>query len=178
MEPTYLVFNCRLEGRQLREGEQGLLAAREVVQAICDADFRDHSLDLVNPMTNKRYHHEYVKPPENKLYLMRVVNPENRLSLDVVVDTRMYPNYILIEKDQHRAKDSYVLAKIMQHSLDKAAEAYGWNLKMKKNSLNEIYSSSILSAMAFANNLPSEESQQVLIENNFHGEINNINING
>ena len=152
MEPTYLVFNCRLEGRQLREGEQGLLAAREVVQAICDADFRDHSLDLVNP--------------------------NNRSSLDVLIDTRMYPNYILIEKDQHRAKDSYKLAKIIQLSFNKAAESYGWNLKMKKSCLNEIYAASIFSAMAYADSLPSCVSQNVMIENNFQGNIKQLQING
>ena len=154
MERTYLVYNCYLEGRQLREGEHGLLAAREVVQAICDADFQDHNLALINPVNNMMYHHEYVKQPKGKLYLMRVVNPDDRSSLDVLIDTSIYPNYILIEKDQHRPKDSLTLEKIMRHSLDKAAEAYGWSVKMKKSSLNEIYPRSILCAMAYADNLP------------------------
>ena len=152
MERTFLVFSCHLEGRQLREGEHGLLADKEVVQAICDADFRDHSLDLVNP--------------------------NNRSSLDVLIDTRMYPNYILIEKDQHRAKDSYKLAKIIQLSFNKAAESYGWNLKMKKSCLNEIYAASIFSAMAYADSLPSCVSQNVMIENNFQGNIKQLQING
>lgn len=178
MERTFLVFSCHLEGRQLREGEHGLLADKEVVQAICDADFRDHSLDLVNPESNMRYHHEYVKQPKCKLYLMRVVNPNNRSSLDVLIDTRMYPNYILIEKDQHRAKDSYKLAKIIQLSFNKAAESYGWNLKMKKSCLNEIYAASIFSAMAYADSLPSCVSQNVMIENNFQGNIKQLQING
>lgn len=126
MERTFLVFSCHLEGRQLREGEHGLLADKEVVQAICDADFRDHSLDLVNPESNMRYHHEYVKQPKCKLYLMRVVNPNNRSS----------------------------------------------------RCLNEIYAASIFSAMAYADSLPSCVSQNVMIENNFQGNIKQLQING
>ena len=154
MHRTFLVYNCHLEERQLREGEHGLLAGREVVQAICDADFRDHCLNLVNPVTNMIYHHEYLKKPKGGLYLMKVVNPLDGLSLKVVIDIGMYPHYILIEKKPHNPKASSELAMIIRHSLNKAAEAYGWSVKMKKSCLNELYAESIYYAMAYADNLP------------------------
>ena len=135
MNPNYCIFNCYFKERQLSEGEHGFLAAREVVQAICDADFRNHSLNLINPMNNMIFHHEFLKQPKNGLYLMKVVNPLGGLGLKVLFDTGMYPNYILIEKNPQNPKASLELAMVMQYSLNKAAESLGWMAKVKKSCL-------------------------------------------
>ena len=52
MNKEFYFYNCCLEGRQLRLGETGLLAAKEVVQAICDADFRNNGSYLKDPKAN------------------------------------------------------------------------------------------------------------------------------
>ena len=85
----FIFFNCFLEGHQLREGEHGVLAATEVVRSIFTADFRDHSLRLIHPVTGQQYYHEFVKEPLDGLFLIKVVNPQNRSCLEVLIDTRI-----------------------------------------------------------------------------------------
>ena len=182
----FIFYNCFLKGQQLCDGETGFLAATEVVQAICDADFRNHSLDLFNPKTNMHYYHEFVKDPKDGLNLIRVVNPKNRSCLDVLFDTRISPNFILVEKNHQNPRESYEVAKVMQYSINQASNTFGWESELRKNHLNEIrYLDYFWSAMDYMGEIPpslkqifmaqNQITQQVLIENNFHGDIETFN---
>ena len=187
----FLFFNCFLEGHQLREGEHGVLAAKEVVRTILAADFRDHSLQLIHPVTGLHYYHEFVKEPIDGLFLIKVVNPKNRSCLEVLIDTRIDPNFICIEKNHLKPKESQEVAMVLGYSLNLATEAYGWSATLKNNRLNEIrYVYEFWTAMAYADNIPVSYElmvlilkkpqlvQQVFIENKFLGNISNLTING
>ena len=138
MDKNYLFYNCLLKGQQLCVGETGFLAATEVVQAICDADFRNLNLNLYNPKTKVHYYHEFVKEPKDGLYLIRVVNPKNRSCLDVLIDTREYPNFIWVEKNPLHPKESIEVAMAIKYSLNQAAKDYGWSATVRKSRSSEL----------------------------------------
>lgn len=150
MNKEFYFYNCCLEGRQLRLGETGLLAAKEVVQAICDADFRNNGSYLKDPKANAGYYHEYAKHPKGGLYLMRAVKADNNASLDVLIDTRLFPNFVLIEKNDAMPQMSMEVTKAVERSLNQAADKYGWKATLKENQLNVVHDVDLFySAMAY-----------------------------
>ena len=83
------------------------------------------------------------------------------------------------------------VAMVLRYSLNLATEVYGWSMSLKNNRLNEIrYVYEFWTAMAYADNIPvpyelmkliikkPQLVEQVLIENKFEGNINNLTING
>lgn len=135
-------YNCRLEPRQLLIGEDEncFLRSKEVVRTICDADFRNNSLDLIDPKTNKYYYHEYAKHPKNGLYLMRVVNERLRKDtstselktdhpfLHVLIDTQVYPHFVIVEHYDSLPQCSAEVVGVLQHSLSVAVWKHGWRV--------------------------------------------------
>ena len=151
MKKEYYFYNCCLEGRQLRLGESGFLAAKEVVQAICDADFRNNGSYLKDPNAQADYYHEYIKRPKDGLYLMRAVKIANHASLDILIDTRLFPNFVLIEKNNNMPQMHIEVMKAFERWLNHAANQYGWIATLKENQLNVIHDVDLFkSAMAFA----------------------------
>lgn len=174
---NFFFYNCSLRGMQLGEGETGVIADKEVLQRIFDADFRDHSLNLVDPMSNTHYYHEFVKVPKDGLYLLNVVNPLTRSSFRVLIDTRIFPNFVLVEKDPLRMEESIEVALVMEYSLKLAAAKYKWEAQLVVNQVNEIrYMNEFWTAMIYADNVYIPQLlQEIHIENNFHGNIDNYN---
>ena len=147
----FYFYNCCLEGRQLRLGETGFLAAKEVVQAICDADFRNNGTYLKDPDVKANYYHEYIKRPKNGLYLLRAVRIDDNASLDILIDTRLFPNYVLIEKNNNMPQMHIEVMKAFERWLNHAANQYGWSATLKENQLNVIHDVDLFkSAMAYA----------------------------
>lgn len=150
MNKEFFFYNCCLEGRQLELGETGFLAAKEVVRAICDTDFRNNGLYLKDPCINASYHHEFAKRPKDGLYLMRALKANNDTSLDVLIDTRLFPSFVLIEKNNNKLQMSMELTKVVERSLNHAANKYGWLAKLKENQLNVVHDVDLFySAMAY-----------------------------
>lgn len=147
----FYFYNCCLEGRQLRLGETGFLAAKEVVQAICDADFRNNGTYLKDPDVKANYYHEYIKRPKNGLYLLRAIRIDDNASLDILIDTRLFPNYVLIEKNNNMPQMHIEVMKAFERWLNHAANQYGWSATLKENQLNVIHDVDLFkSAMAYA----------------------------
>lgn len=150
IDKEFFFYNCCLEGRQLHLGEAGFLAAKEVVQAICDADFRNNCSFLNDPSADRRYFHEFSKRPKDGLYLMRVVKADDHSCLDVLIDTRLFPNFVLIEKRSDKLTMSKDVVKALERSLDFAANKYGWRASLKENQLNLVHDVDLFwSAMSF-----------------------------
>ena len=150
MYKDFYFFNCCLEGRQLELGETGFLAAKEVVRAICDADFRNNGSYLKDPSTNASYYHEFAKKPKDGLYLMRAVKAEDGTCLDVLIDTRLFPSFVLVEKNNDRLQMSEDVVKAVERSLNHAANKFGWQAKLKENQLNVVHHLDLFySAMAY-----------------------------
>lgn len=173
----FFFYNCSLKGMQLGDGETGVIADKEVLQRIFDADFRYHNLKLVNPVSNTHYYHEFVKDPKDGLYLLNIVNTLTRSSFHVLIDTRIFPNFVLVEKDPLRMEESIEVALMMEYTLKMAAPKYKWEAQLVVNHLNEIrYMNEFWTAMIYADNIYIPQLlQEIHIENNFHGNIDNFN---
>lgn len=139
MDKEFFFYNCCLEGRQLELGETGFLAAKEVVRAICDADFRNNGSYLKDPCVDACYYHEFAKRPKDGLYLMRAIKADDDTSLDVLIDTRLFPCFVLIEKNNDMLQMSKEVTKVVERSLNHAANKYGWQAKLKENQLNVVH---------------------------------------
>ena len=195
MNKEFYFYNCCLEGRQLELGEVGFLAAKEVVSAICDADFRNNCSYLKDPNANSRYYHEFAKHPKDGLYLMRVINADDHACLQVLIDTRLFPNLVLIEKNNDMLTMSKDVVKVMERSLDHAANKFGWRASLRENQLNVVHDVDLFcSAMSFMEKEKMKADFQrfanisdgdftdsgininVTIENHYHGNIETLNI--
>lgn len=85
---NFTFYSCILEGRQLFFEEPFLLAASEVVRAVCKAGFQNNSEFLF----------EYAQPPKDGMYLFKVTRKTDGFSTLVFFDTRTKPNFIWVEK--------------------------------------------------------------------------------
>ena len=160
----YFFYNCCLEGRQLRLGESGFLAAKEVVQAICDADFRNNGTYLKDPNAKANYYHEYPKRPKNGLYLMRAVKVDDNTCLDILIDTRLFPNFVLIEKNKDMLQMSMEVLKVLERSLNHAADRYGWKATLKENQLNVVHDTDLFfSAMDFLKDQKKSDFRSIVL---------------
>ena len=150
MAKKYFFYNCCLEWQQLRTGEDGCLAASEVLQKICYADFQRQGQILKNPKTD--YCHKYAKPPQDGMFLMKVAKPASQTNIEVFIDTRLFPNFIWIEKIEGRLEECLEVGKELEYLLNQAAYKYGWGAKLVENQLNEVHDAELfVSALAFLN---------------------------
>ena len=85
---NFTFYSCILEGRQLFFEEPFLLAASEVVRAVCKAGFQN----------NSEYVFEYAQPPKSGMFLFKVTRKTDGFSTLVFFDTRTKPNFIWVEK--------------------------------------------------------------------------------
>jgi hypothetical protein len=184
-EKQYFFYNCMLEWQQARDGVDGCLAASEVVQTIFDADFRENGLILQNPKTD--YYHKYPKPPQDGMFLIKVAKPASEMTIDVVVDTRLYPNFVMIEKIDSMLEQCCDVKRAVEFSLNKAAGKFGWSAKLKENQLNVVHDFyKFVTAMEYAGNtdmvrrmykgqtiiINSPGNQITQTENNYYGTVN------
>lgn len=132
----FLFYSCNLEGRQLRMGETGLLQAKDVVLAICDADYQDNILTMGVPKTKFAFFHEYVKTPKDGMFLMNVINPTSHTSRLVFVDTRISPNMVWIEKIDERPEETRDIVNALENSFSRESDKYGWKIRLSEYKTN------------------------------------------
>lgn len=188
MNMDFEFYNCHLKGKKVSAGESEFVSKKMVLRKILEDDYHNKSFHLVNPLNNTRYIHFYAKEPWEGLYLFEVVNTETRSSLFVLFDTRIFPNFILVEKNPEDPAESLEVAMVVDSSLSLAAQKYGWEASLEVNKLNMIqHVPEFISAMQYMENIQHstysinlilnqpQVSQKVLIENNYHGDIDTFN---
>ena len=112
---NFTFFSCILEGRQLYCEEPFLLAASEVVRAVCKAGFQN----------NSEYVFEYAQPPKSGMFLFKVTRKTDGFSTLVFFDTRTCPNFIWVEKVFDNGVD------ITMNDFVKMLGA-GWKVRLEK----------------------------------------------
>ena len=177
LKKNYIVYQLVLKGKELSDGETGVIADKEVLQRIFDADFQNHGLDLVNPKSHIHFYHKFVKTPRDGLYLINVFNPSDRSSTEVLIDTRIFPNFVSVEDNPNNRKATREVFQIMDYSLSLAVATFKWEAVLKKVRLVRVqYQDEFWSAMVYADNIIYPPFfQKILVENNFHGDIDNFN---
>lgn len=152
MKINFYFYRFFLEERQTKPCETGLLAATEVVRAICDADFQKNGLYIKDPKTDSGFYHEYAKRPKMGMYKLRMVKKADLSHYDVLIDTRMFPSFVVIEKRPDRTEDIPEILNVMERSFNDVAINYNWGAKLEEHKTNEVqYLEEFFSAMAYMN---------------------------
>jgi hypothetical protein len=149
---NFYFYNCCMEWQQEHQGEKGYLAGSEVLQTVCDVDFQENGSYLHNPKTD--YYHKYAKQPKDGMYLMRVARPAAQTIIHVFIDTRLFPNFIWIEKIDGRLEECLEVGRVVESSLSLVASKHGWKAKFVESQLNEVHHPELfLTAWAYINNV-------------------------
>ena len=121
---NFTFYSCILERRQLWFEEPFLLAASEVVRAVCKAGFQNSS----------DYVFEYAQPPKDGMFLFEVTRKTDGFSTLVFFDTRTKPNFIWIENVFDNELDITILqfVKMLEKTLSSASYPHGWKVWLKK----------------------------------------------
>lgn len=182
--PIFEFYNFHFIGKKVSDGETEFVREKMVLKRILEDDRQGKKFHLVNPLNNTRYIHYYVKEPWKGIYLLDVVNTETRSSLFVLFDTRLYPNFMLVEKNPENPEESLEVALVVDYSLYLAAQKYGWKPQMEENHLNEIrYVDKFEDVMGYVKNIKHSSNSinlilnqpqvsQLIMDN--HGSISNI----
>lgn len=182
--PDFEFYNCHFKGKRVSDEETEFVSKKMVVEKILEDDRHGKRFHLVNPLNNTRYIHFYAKEPWEGIYLLDVVNTETRSSLFVLFDTRLYPNFILVEKNPEDPSESLEVAMVVDSSLSLAAQKYGWEAHLEENHLNEIrYADKFEDVLGYVKNikhsshsinliLNQPQVSQLIMDN--HGFISNI----
>ena len=120
----FTFFSCILEGRQLYCEEPFLLAASEVVRAVCKAGFQN----------NSDYVFECVLPPKDSMFLFKVTRKTDGFSTLVFFDTRTKPNFIWVENVFDDELDMTIrqFVKMLGKTLSAASYVHGWKVWLEK----------------------------------------------
>ena len=99
MNTDYDFYRCHLERRMTGEGEPALLAVTEVVQAICDAGFQKHGTTMWSHPSSPHCYFKYAKTPRDGMYKLRAARESDMTTLDILIDTRIYPYFLMIDNN-------------------------------------------------------------------------------
>ena len=127
---NFIFYSCILEGRQLWFEEPFLLAASEVVRAVCKAGFQN----------NNDYMFECAQPSKDGMFLFKVTRKTDGFSTLVFFDTRTKPNFVWVENVFDNELDITIqqFVKMLGKTLSAASYAYGWKVWLEKYVPNEL----------------------------------------
>jgi hypothetical protein len=110
--------------------EPFLLAASEVVRAVCKAGFQNSS----------DYMFECAQPSKDGMFLFKVTRKTDGFSTLVFFDTRTKPNFVWVENVFDNELDITIqqFVKMLGKTLSAASYAYGWKVWLEKYVPNEL----------------------------------------
>ena len=150
MNMDYEFYRCHLERRMTGEGESALLAVTEVVQAICDAGFPRHGTSMRSHPSSPHCYYKYAKTPRDGMYKLRAVKKSDMTTLDILIDTRIYPCFVMIENnpDWQDVMDEVIAT--LQQMINDEAKKYNYHGEIiMYNAHKTQYLDEFVSAMAF-----------------------------
>lgn len=127
---NFTFYSCILEGRQLWFEDPSLLAASEVVRAVCKVGFQN----------NSDYVFECAQPSKDGMFLFKVTRKTDGFSTLVFFDTRTKPNFVWVENVFDNELDITIqqFVKMLGKTLSAASYAYGWKVWLEKYVPNEL----------------------------------------
>ena len=131
MSNDYLFYRCHLERRTANDGEPGLFAATEVVRAICDAGFQRNGTSMRSYPSSPHCFYKYAKPPKQVMYKMWAVKKTDRTPLNILIDTRIHPCFVMIEKNPDWQDLVGEVTDTLERMINDEAEQYNWHVKLQ-----------------------------------------------
>lgn len=174
MSKDYNFYRCRLERRLTGEGDPCLLAVTEVVQAICDAGFQKHGTSMWSHPSSPHCYFKYAKTPRDGMFKLRAVKKSDMTTLDFLIDTRMYPYFLMIENNPDWQDLMDEVINTLQQMINDEAEKYNYQGEIIMYHAHKTqYLDEFASAMAFM----KDHDQRNQDENNNLTYNNNMETN-
>ena len=136
MEKNYNFYRCYLERGIAGDGEPGLLAATEVVQAVCDAGFQRNGLSMQCYPSSPHCYFKYAKTPKEGMYMLRAVKKTDMTTLDILIDTRLYPSFVMIEKHKDWQEEAEEVKDTLEQVINDNADKYNWHVNLREYKTN------------------------------------------
>ena len=133
MNKNFVFYRCFLEREMAAEGEPGLLAATEVVQAVCDAGFQRNGLKMKCYPSSPHCYYKYAKTPKEGMYMMRAVKKSDMTTLDILIDTRLYPSFVMIEKHKDWQEETEEVKNTLEQVINDDADKYNWHINLREH---------------------------------------------
>ena len=133
MNKNFMFYRCFLEREMAAEGEPGLLAATEVVQAVCDAGFQRNGLKMKCYPSSPHCYYKYAKTPREGMYMMRAVKKSDMTTLDILIDTRLYPSFVMIEKHKDWQEEAEEVRNTLEQVINDDADKYHWHINLREH---------------------------------------------
>ena len=132
MNKNFMFYRCFLEREMAAEGEPGLLAATEVVQAVCDAGFQRNGLKMKCYPSSPHCYYKYAKTPREGMYMMRAVRKTDMMTLDILIDTRLFPSFVMIENHKDWQNEADEVRDTLEKVINDDAEKCNWHINLRE----------------------------------------------
>ena len=132
MSKDYIFFRGHLDRGQVDEEVPCLLAATEVVQAVCDAGFQKYGFYMRSFSSSPHCFYKYAKTPKNGMYMLRAVKKTDMTTLDILIDTRIYPCFIMIEKHSEWQEETKEVVNTLEKVISDDADQYNWHISLRE----------------------------------------------
>ena len=169
MNKNFMFYRCFLEREMAAEGEPGLLAATEVVQAVCDAGFQRNGLKMKCYPSSPHCYYKYAKTPKEGMYMMRAVKKSDMTTLDILIDTRLYPSFVMIEKHKDWQEETEEVKNTLEQVINDDADKYHWHINLREhNTSTTQHLEEFISALSYI------KDQEDVPENHNHVKIGQL----
>ena len=151
---NYLFYRCYLDGGMASEGETGLLAAKEVVRAVCDAGFQRNGTSMRSIPSSPHCYYKFVKPPLNGMFMLWAVKKTDKTTLNILIDTRLHPNFVMIENNPEWNDLFGEVIDTLERMINDGAAQYNWHVNLRKYQVDYTqYLDLFISALAYLGEL-------------------------
>lgn len=132
MEKDYSFYRGYLKRELAVDGEPGLLAATEVVQAVCDAGFQRNGFSMKSYPSSPHCYFKFAKTPKDGMYKLRAVKKTNMTTLDILIDTRIHPCFVMMEKNTDWQDVKEEVKDTVELGINIGAEIFNWHIDLKE----------------------------------------------
>ena len=132
MAKDYFFYRCYLDRGMASEGEPGLLAAKEVVRAVCDADFQKNEFNMRSHPSSPHCYYKFVKPPLDGMFMLWAEKKTDMTTLNILIDTRLYPCFVMIENNPEWKEETKEVIDTLERIINDGAAPYNWHVKLRK----------------------------------------------
>ena len=129
----FAFYRCYPKMGQAGVGGPGYLAATEVVQAVCDAGFQRNGFLMMRHPSSPRCFYKFAKHPKDGMYMLRAVRKTDMTTLDMLIDTRLYPCFVMIEKNSDWQDETDEVKNALNHLINDDAEQYNWIVNFQEH---------------------------------------------
>lgn len=136
MDKNYSFYRCHFERGTASNENPGLFAATEVVQAVCDAGFQKFGTSMRCYPSSPHCQYKYAKTPRDGMYKLRAVKMTDGATLDILIDTRMHPCLVMIEKHPDWQELDGEVKDTLEQMINDDAIQYNWNVNLQEHRTN------------------------------------------